>query len=1059
MRCPKCGYPNREGAVVCDHCRTRLSLPCPRCGFGVDEGASACPRCGQAIAGGQAAPSAAEKQLFILGGRYQVLQQVSRGRTSAVYRAHDRSTGRTVAVKRLDTIALVTPEEKRSALAQFEREVTLLEGLKHRGVVPVLDHFREKQSVFVVMPWVTGSTLAEVRLEGPLPEPQVRAIGLQLAAAIGYLHSQSPPILLRDLKPSHVMIDTAGRAILLDLGLSRLFRAGQSRGTANRGTAPYEAPEQADDGYAGPQSDVHALSTLLLVLARGPAGTGKALSPTFRRAIARARRKDPDRRTPTMERFARSLATGGEAVATPALVLEAAPESAPDDTEVAPPTPAPVPPRPRPDRAALPQVTIITKRLRVVRRPGRTRAGYRLRLRNNLPEPVDVRVRSGVPWLTVPANTITVPPSSEHAITVAADLRQAPAPGTRASRAVLLIDGGRRWVPAEVVEPPPALVVDKQSLDFGTVGPQGGVACLAVRNDGGGSIPVRVTARHPWLSLSRAELSLAPGQEAEVEVRLRGDEAPEPGRYEGAVVVDTDLDQVPVDVSFAVGRPELRLHQTALALGTIRHPDEAQTEIVLSNRGSAPAQVRFSSTHEALTLSHGDVTLPSQHRVRVTAKLETKGLPAGKLSLSPAVRVSSAAGSYALPLEAEVVRPLLAVSERDFDLGRLTPAEVDAAEASLVVSNQGNADLEFEIEPHVPWLQAEPASARLVGGASTVVRLSLSATDAQTPGIQEGQPTATVRSQGGVIPLSLRFALIRPVLAVEPAAIDFGIVPAQGVGERHLVLANRGTGPLRWAARTDAAWLEIAPSAGECAEGASSPIVVRAYGLAIPTGTDQAKGTLVFEGPHNRQAVPATVALSQPILMVAPVAELPESVDLAPTQGQVMLFNRGAGDLEATVTSKHPSVTVTRPDVLIGSGRSAAVEVIVTPEDDWGPGMRDLGGALQVDSNGGTADVDLRLLISVRTEFSLTPDRLVLSLGGEGAIIVRNLGRGTLEGAVTTSADWLQVRPRQVTVRPGRRARLEVTAMEKADSSEDGSALVTVASAGTTETVEVSITP
>ncbi len=1058
MRCPKCGYPNREGAVACDHCRTRLSSPCPRCGFGVDEGASACPRCGQALSEGRAALSASERQLYILGERYQVMQQLSRGRTSSVYRALDRASGRMVAVKRLDLVALVTPAEKRAAVAQFEREASALEALGHPGVVPVLDHFREKESVFAVMGWVTGSTLADIRLEGAMAEPQVRALGLQLAAALAYLHSQTPPIIMRDLKPSHVMVNSAGQAVLLDLGLSRLFKPGQSRGEANRGTSPYEAPEQADGGYAGPQADVYALATLLLVMARGAGGASTELSPSLRRALVQARRKDPDKRTQSMDRFARAL-DSGEVPALQTPTVSAPTVAAEPVTAEQPEPPAPEKParKPRPARSATPEITVVTKRLHITRQPGRERAGYRLKLRNNLPEPVEITARSGVAWLTVPGDPFLVAPSAEHSITVVADLAKAPRAGANVAHAVLIVNGGRHWVAAEVTEPAPSLVVETPLLDFGTVGPQGGLASLTLRNDGGGRIPVRVTSAHPWLSISSGDLALEAGQAASLEVRIRGDQAPEAGIFDAALLVDSDLGQAPVAITFSRGKPELRLSPEELRLGAIRHPESAKAEIVLSNTGTAPALVRFSSVHEALTLSHSEVNLTPQYRVRVSACLDTSGLPPGKLQLKPAVRISSAAGSYQLGLEAEVLRPLLAVSDTDFDLGLLSPEDVAGARASLVVSNRGNADLDFEMEAQVPWLVAEPEQGRLVGGASTVIALSLNAKELQAPGLHEGRPAMIVRSQGGSIPLVARLKLIRPMLAVDPPSLDFGVVLSHGVGEQRLVLTNEGTGQLPWTARTDAAWLEITPASGAGEEGSSTPITVRAYGLALPSGTDQARANLMFSGPHNRQSVPVTVALSQPILNVEPVADLADSLDLAPARGQIILFNRGVGDLKATVTTMESNVTLSRPEVLIPSGRSAAVEVAVTPAEDWEPGERAMAAALQVASNGGDAEVDLRFRVSVRPKLEVAPDRLVLRIDSGGAIIVRNVGKATVSGTVKVSDGWLKVTPERLTIRSGRRARLEVSAIAMPEI-EDATATVSIIVEDIVETVEVSVT-
>ncbi|NPV08161.1 MAG: protein kinase [Anaerolineae bacterium] len=1049
MRCPECGYPNREGAVACEHCRARLRLPCPRCGFGLDGDATACPRCGQSVVSGRPARSALGRELYVLAGRYQVLQQASRSRTSAVYRALDLQSGHTVAVKRLDLVALVTAEEKRTALANFLREVSALETLRHPGVVPILSHFRDKDSVGVVMPWIEGETLQEIYRRGPLLEPQVRALGAQLADAIAFLHSQEPPVLLRDLKPSHVMVTKRGDAILLDLGLSRHFRAGQSRGEANRGTPPFEAPEQAAEAYAGPESDIYALGTLLLLLARGPKdGRGAPdLSPTLRRALARARRQDPAKRYPSMAHLRRALAPADDAQ--PA----AAPATAPSGDTV---TPAPAPATPaRP--AAMPDITVVTRRLRIVRSPKRRQVGYRLRLRNNLQRVVTAQVRTAVPWLTPASDTIELDPDAEGSVLIRANLDQIPAHTSRVPRAVLVIAAGRHWVPAEVVEPAPELELDRQALDFGLVGPEGATQPITVSNAGGGQLSVHLSTAVPWLQVSTSDVRLEAGRSATVQVRLTPEAPEEGGTFTRALLVDSDAGQAYADVSFSRGRPELCVQPEALSFGAVRHPEAAQAELIVANPGSAPLTARIRSADDAITVITPEVTVPPRQWVRVSARLDTGSLKPGRLTLPSAIRITSPVGNRQLAAEVEVIRPLLAVADNDLDFGALGPHEVARAQLSLVLSNRGNEALTFRLVPQVVWIAARPAEGSLRPGSSTVVTVSLTEAATEQPGAHQASPALAVRSEGGNIGIAARYKLVKPVLEVEPASLDFGVIPEQGVSERHLTIANSGTGDLHWSATTDAPWVELSPSSGVCPEGETTSLTVRAYGLAVPSGTHQARALLTFHGPHNSRPVPATVAFSQPILAVEPVLSLPDSVDFAPVQGQLILFNRGVGELRAAVASSVPWVSVLDPEVSIASGRSETVAIAAQPPQDMHPGEVTLPGALFVSSNGGEAEVELRLRVVARPQIELTPDRLVLKPGMEGIIIVRNAGRATADGIAQASAAWLSVRPRQLTIRPGHRARLRVVA-ESPPAGQEIGAVVVVAIGEWRGEVEVVIT-
>jgi len=85
-----------------------------------------------------------------------------------------------------------------------------------------------------------------------------------------YLHRQHPPVVFRDLKPGNVMLTPQGEVKLIDFGIARFFKLGQTRDTVNLGTPGYAAPELFGGlGQSDPRSDVYSLGALLLQMVSG----------------------------------------------------------------------------------------------------------------------------------------------------------------------------------------------------------------------------------------------------------------------------------------------------------------------------------------------------------------------------------------------------------------------------------------------------------------------------------------------------------------------------------------------------------------------------------------------------------------------------------------------------------------------------------------------------------------------------------------------------------------------------------------------------------------------
>jgi serine/threonine protein kinase len=117
------------------------------------------------------------------------------------------------------------------------------------------------------MEFIEGETL-EDRLEtihqrgDHLPLAQTLNIARQLCIVLEYLHSQHPPVIFRDLKPANIMLNKQQQIYLIDFGIARLFKPGQSKDTTALGSPGYAPPEQYRQATS-PRSDIYSLGATL----------------------------------------------------------------------------------------------------------------------------------------------------------------------------------------------------------------------------------------------------------------------------------------------------------------------------------------------------------------------------------------------------------------------------------------------------------------------------------------------------------------------------------------------------------------------------------------------------------------------------------------------------------------------------------------------------------------------------------------------------------------------------------------------------------------------------
>jgi tetratricopeptide (TPR) repeat protein len=219
----------------------------------------------------------------LLPDRYEVQREIARGGMSRVYLAREDHPDRLVALKVMDTRL---SEEGRK---RFLQEVDFTSKLSHPHIVPIFAAGQVGESLYYVMPFIGGDTLADrIDRQGALPVDDAVRITLEVSRALQYAHGMG--VIHRDVKPDNIHFQD-GHALVADFGIARAHGDAGSRMTEEGhtlGTVAYMAPEQATgstvvDGHA----DQYSLGCVLFEMLTGePPFHGKTARSTLARHLS-----------------------------------------------------------------------------------------------------------------------------------------------------------------------------------------------------------------------------------------------------------------------------------------------------------------------------------------------------------------------------------------------------------------------------------------------------------------------------------------------------------------------------------------------------------------------------------------------------------------------------------------------------------------------------------------------------------------------------------------------------------------------------------------------------
>ena len=256
--------------------------------------------------------------------RFKILKKLGQGGNSEAFLARDKRSGKLVTLKFAKKVLL---DDENGEPGPFAGEAAILQEFDKRNYKELVKTGRIPCLValgrdYIAVTYVPGDNLLEIlKKKRKLKEKQVIGIAKDLLTILRTLHESDTPIVYRDLKPANIIVNSDGKACLIDFGAARFYqRERKTDDTVNLGTIGYAAPEQYGNlGQSDEQTDIYCFGMTILSLLTGinakdsdalsmaRSGVLKNVSPQMLAVIERCIKADRDNRFKSLKEVEKGI--------------------------------------------------------------------------------------------------------------------------------------------------------------------------------------------------------------------------------------------------------------------------------------------------------------------------------------------------------------------------------------------------------------------------------------------------------------------------------------------------------------------------------------------------------------------------------------------------------------------------------------------------------------------------------------------------------------------------------------------------------------------------------